>query len=100
RNRTRYRLDHREIDSADYGVPQRRRRVIAIARRDGRAFIWPEPTHADRPVRAYDALAGVRVHRSPRASGKWAGLLPSIPEGQNYQWHTPEGGGVPLFGAR
>ena len=36
-------------------------------------------------------------------TGRWAGLLPSIPEGQNYLWHTPrnaENGGEPLFGWR
>jgi DNA (cytosine-5)-methyltransferase 1 len=32
--------------------------------------------------------------------GKWAALLPSIPEGQNYLWHTDRGGGLPLFGWR
>jgi DNA (cytosine-5)-methyltransferase 1 len=33
-------------------------------------------------------------------TGKWADLLPTIPEGQNYLWHTARGGGVPLFGWR
>jgi len=32
--------------------------------------------------------------------GAWAELLPSIPEGSNYLWHTDRGGGVPLFGWR
>ena len=32
--------------------------------------------------------------------GKWADLLPSIPEGENYLWHTARGGGMPLFGWR
>ena len=32
--------------------------------------------------------------------GKWADLLPTIPEGQNYLWHTNRGGGEPLFGWR
>ena len=53
-------------------------------------------------MRAWDAL--IRVSNShaplPRLSGKWASLLPSIPEGKNYQWHTEAGGGVPLFGFR
>ena len=31
-------------------------------------------------------------------TGKWADLLPSILEGENYLWHTPHGGGKPLFG--
>src|SRR5262249_53513752 len=33
-------------------------------------------------------------------TGKWAALLPSIPEGKNYLWHTTRGGGAPLFGWR
>lgn len=36
-------------------------------------------------------------------TGRWADLLPSIPEGQNYQWHTPRNktpGSEPLFGWR
>ena len=32
--------------------------------------------------------------------GRWAELLPTVPEGQNYLWHTDRGGGVPLFGWR
>ena len=31
---------------------------------------------------------------------KWAALLPTIPDGQNYLWHTERGGGEPLFGWR
>jgi DNA (cytosine-5)-methyltransferase 1 len=33
-------------------------------------------------------------------SGKWAALLPSIPEGRNYLHHTERGDGLPLFGWR
>ena len=36
----------------------------------------------------------------PKAAGKWAGLLPTIPEGENYLFHTRLGGGRPLFGYR
>ncbi len=34
------------------------------------------------------------------ARGRWADLLASIPEGENYLWHTDRGGGLPLFGYR
>lgn len=35
-----------------------------------------------------------------QVTGKWGDLLPSIPEGQNYLFHTDRGGGLPLFGWR
>lgn len=98
--RTRYRLDSRIINAVDYGVPQRRVRAILVATRDGNAFRWPKPTHADAPVRAWDAIGSVRPTIARCATGRWADLLPSIPEGENYLWHTARGGGTPLFGYR
>ncbi len=97
---TRYRLESRILNAADYGVPQRRERAILIARRDGKAVAWPSPSHKGRPVRVYDALHAVRSGPTPKAKGQWAGLLPAIPEGMNYLYHTEAGGGLPLFGAR
>jgi DNA (cytosine-5)-methyltransferase 1 len=48
-----------------------------------------------------DKLAS-RAHPAgiPVGSHKWADLLASVPEGRNYLWHTPRGGGEPLFGWR
>jgi DNA (cytosine-5)-methyltransferase 1 len=97
---TRYLIASSELNAADFGVPQRRHRAILIARRDGRTFKWPEETHRHAPVRAFDALHDIRVAVAPKPTGKWSGLLSSIPEGKNYQWHTTKGGGVPLFGHR
>ena len=37
------------LNAADYGVPQSRRRMIVIARRDGRPPAKPWPTHAKKP---------------------------------------------------
>jgi DNA (cytosine-5)-methyltransferase 1 len=102
------------LDAASFGVPQRRERIFIIASRDGREFKFPEPTHADgnldelpqgtKPFHtAWDALGDLAaLSNDPdlQLTGKWAGLLPSIPEGQNYLWHTPRGGGMPLFGWR
>jgi DNA (cytosine-5)-methyltransferase 1 len=111
---TNYRPCWKVIDAADYGVPQHRERIFVIASRDGRAFDFPPPTHgggADlfgavvcEPYRtAWDALGDLPQHPNDqdlRVSGKWAELLPSIPEGENYLWHTPRGKGRPLFGWR
>lgn len=41
-----YAVQHAVLDAADYGVPQRRRRVFIVGNHTGRSFTWPEPTHA------------------------------------------------------
>lgn len=97
---TRYRLSQRVLDAADFGVPQRRRRAIIVVLRNGEAFDWPAATHHGRPVRAWDALRGVRPEEAPAPSGQFAGLLPSVPEGMNYQHFTERGEGPALFGYR
>ncbi len=98
--RTHYHPEARVIDAASFGVPQRRRRAIIVALRDGGRFSWPTSTHDEAPLRAWDAIGRLSVNDPPVATGKWAALLPSIPEGENYLWHTSHGGGRPLFGYR
>ncbi|MCY4509889.1 MAG: DNA cytosine methyltransferase [Acidobacteria bacterium] len=97
---TRYRLSHRVLNVADYGIPQRRRRAIVVALRDGAGFAWPAATHHDRPVRAWDALRNTRPVTAPTPSGRFANLLASVPEGENYQYFTEQGDGPDLFGYR
>lgn len=102
-----------KINAASYGVPQVRERVFVVASREGDVFDFPEATHGLgddlletelEPYRtAWDAIGDLDElcdEPSLRVKGKWAELLPSIPEGQNYQWHTSKGGGLPLFGWR
>ena len=98
---TRYRISQRIVDAADFGVPQRRSRAIIVALREGDRFCFPEPTSADRPVSAWAALRSLS-HRTQTKEPlrHWARLLPSIPEGSNYLWHTRRGGGERLFGYR
>lgn len=99
------------LNAADYGVPQSRERVFVLASIDGRQIGLPEPTHGHGPnkepfLATWDAIGELDVDSWPAeldASGRWARLLPSIPEGRNYLWHTPrnpENGGRPLFGWR
>lgn len=97
---TSYHLQVSVLDAADYGVPQHRVRAIGVARRDGAEFKWPVPTHTDLKATSWDAIGDLKVVDPPAATGRWAPLLPSIPEGHNYQWHTERGGGEPLFGYR
>ena len=108
-----YRPVFTTLRAAEYGVPQMRERFFMIAGRDGQSFSFPETTHGSRdrqielrelePYRtAWDALGDVAPDKDEdvAARGKWADLLPSIPEGENYLWHTERGGGLPLFGWR
>jgi len=40
-----YVVDSRELVAADYGAPTTRCRWYAVFRRDGKAIVWPKPTH-------------------------------------------------------
>jgi site-specific DNA-cytosine methylase len=100
KSKTKYQILSAVLDACDYGVPQHRERAILIALRDGGEFWWPEVTHADSPVSSFEAIGDLNPAVTPVATGKWAGLLPSVPEGSNYLFHTPEGDGLPLFGNR
>ncbi len=40
-----YQVEHRMMNAADFGAPTTRERFFLIARRDGRAIHWPEPSH-------------------------------------------------------
>lgn len=106
---TEYTISVAKLNAADYGVPQMRERVFIIGSRDGRTFAFPSPTHTEEPGldsephrTAWDALGDLQDDSAPdlEVRGKWADLLPSIPEGENYLWHTDRGGGEPLFGWR
>jgi DNA (cytosine-5)-methyltransferase 1 len=109
---TNYVVQTRSLNAADHGVPQLRERVVLVGFRDGTGFEFPEPTHAVNAVSqsglephrtAWDAIGDLPADPNDpdlEMTGKWADLLSSIPEGDNYLWHTPRGGGNALFGWR
>lgn len=113
---TEYHPTWQVINAIDYGVPQARVRFFLIAFRDGNQFQFPEKTHGNTAVEgrtlfdaepipyatAWDAIGRIHPDKSERldVGGRWAGLLPSIPEGENYLWHTNRKPGLPLFGWR
>jgi len=110
-----YRPVWRVLNAAEYGVPQSRVRFILIAFRDEREFRFPDPSHGKTNeseslfgtnripfATAWDAIGGMEPEPFEQldVGGRWAELLPSIPEGENYSWHTDKKGGLPLFGWR
>ena len=111
---TNYQIRWKLLNAAHFGVPQLRERVFLIGSRDGKSLEFPRPTHSSRdkpglfddhaPYRtAWDAIGDLpEAPNEPplTVGGKWGALLPSIPEGQNYLWHTNRGGGLRLFGWR
>ncbi|MGO4369356.1 DNA cytosine methyltransferase [Paenibacillus sp. MCAF20] len=42
-----YQVEWRELRACDYGAPTIRKRLFLVARCDGQAIVWPEPTHGD-----------------------------------------------------
>jgi DNA (cytosine-5)-methyltransferase 1 len=99
RRKTNYTITSSNVDAARYGVPQHRMRAIIVSSRDGETFRMPSPFE-DREVTAWDAIGHVQHDDVPSIRGRWAELLPCIPEGSNYQWLTSRGGGEELFGYR
>jgi DNA (cytosine-5)-methyltransferase 1 len=100
-----YRPTYAILNAADFGVPQLRERFFLVACREGREFAFPSPSHGnpDQPHNsAWSAIGDISPDDDEdlRITGKWADLIPSIPEGRNYLWHTRRGGGEPLFGWR
>lgn len=108
-----YRFSVKQLNAAHYGVPQMRERVIVVGDRDGALFDHPVPTHGDLDgsldlvalepyMTTWDAIGDLEDDDDPELAprGKWADMLPSIPEGNNYLWHTNRGGGEEIFGWR
>jgi len=104
-----YSFNWKKLNSVDFGVPQIRERIFIVGIRGGKVFQFPEPfCHAEQPVTSqrhirttWDAIGDLdgehHAHIPSKVGGSWGALLPTIPEGQNYLWHTERGGGRPLF---
>lgn len=116
RTGTKYTASWRVLNCADFGVPQLRERFFLVAERDGALFEFPSPSFRPRdtapkagdeskaPHRtAWDAIGHLATPDAARLGvrGKFAWVVPSIPEGWNYLWHTERGqSGLRLWGYR
>lgn len=113
-----YGVTQQTVLAADYGVPQRRQRLILVGSLEG-APAMPSPTHngpherrvwklgeLDPHVTTGEAI-GDLVDRDDLSeaeevvAGKYGHLLPGIPPGDNYLFYTAKRGHPkPLFGWR
>ena len=98
-----------KLNAAWFGIPQLRERVFLVASREGTPFVFPAATHAEGGANGllpyattWDAIGDLPADLDPalKVRGKWADLLATIPEGQNYLFHTDRGDGLALFGWR
>lgn len=82
-----YGFDYWNLNSADYGVSQTRRRMIVIARRDGELVRKPTPTHRD-PSKGC-AFQMTMLDRLPPWRGWYAAiedLIPTLPDSNFAEW--------------
>ena len=63
-----YRVEWRELRACDYGAPTSRKRLFVVARCDGEAIVWPEPTHGP----------GLLPYRTAADCIDWSVPCPSI----------------------
>jgi DNA (cytosine-5)-methyltransferase 1 len=107
-----YTISARILNSADYGVPQKRERLFVIGSKDEVKFDFPKPTHCGDPHKighkglkphvtagsAIGHLGNGDASDLEKPGGKWGHLLPKVPPGQNYLFFTKERGHPhPLF---
>ena len=72
-----YQVEWRELRACDYGAPTIRKRLFLIARCDGVAITWPEPTHGA-PGSAGVKARTLKLWRTAAECIDWSLPCPSI----------------------
>jgi DNA (cytosine-5)-methyltransferase 1 len=104
-----YKIFHRILDAADYGVPQHRERIFIVGIKEGE-YRFPAPTHGpDSPARRSLYAAGEAIESvdnrnqtlKATLNGRYGHLLKDIPPGLNYSFFTEKmGHPEPIFAWR
>lgn len=97
-----YKLKYRVLDTAGYGAPQHRERVILVGFLPGSEFFYPRPTHGPDSIDGKDYVTAAEALRAVEhtedikslynRNGKYDDLLAEIPPGMNYLHYTEEMG--------
>lgn len=95
-----YTLHYRVLDSAEYGVPQHRERVIMVGLKNCKGFKFPLPTHGPASkekspyVSAINAIKDLQNDSEEYLpyGGKYEKQLEEIPPGLNYLYFTEKMG--------
>lgn len=86
-----YHVHYKLINFADYGVPQRRERVIIIGIRDDldSNFMFPNPTHKNNYISSKEALKDVELvkynNEKHKIRPETVDMLKHVPPGGNYK---------------
>lgn len=72
-----YKVEFRILRACDYGTPTIRKRLFVFARRDGRAIVWPKPTHGSPKLKGF-AASGLLPWRTAAECIDWSIPCPSI----------------------
>lgn len=101
-----YNLTYRVLDTADYGVPQNRERLILVGQKND-DFKFPSPTHGVDSIDEIEyyssgqALKGINAKIDSGLNGRYGHLLNQIPPGLNYSYFTEKMGHPnPIFAWR
>ena len=104
-----YKISFRILNTADYGVPQFRERLIIVGFQSG-TYKFPRPTHGPDSATSRDyfsaeqAVANVTVEENLeklQLNGRHGHLLNDIPPGLNYSFYTENlGHPQPIFAWR